>query len=271
MQYSLMNRARRGLAIWTARPKMLHTSLLQSEWMRDSTQKSGRANKRWSRALLAVAASLCASFGAPAAALAAESPADAQGAPVSSVWKAQEIGFHYQSFTTFYSCQALESRVERILLAVGADKESLQVRSTGCEGGRIARLPYVRIKLRSPVEATPEVLAELESTRSTRELAARVKGERAPDPNERIDAHWKPVALFHGRLRLDPGDCQLVEQLQREVFPKMAIRITKDQVNCMPNQVSMTMPRLDLEALIAVDQKKNGKNAPEQNESNAER
>jgi hypothetical protein len=227
-------------------------------WMIAFAQKSECAGKKlrgWM--LLGLAVHLCASF----AAVAAESPADTQSAPVSAVWKPQEIGFHYQSFTTFYSCRALEGRVEQILLALGADKESLQVRSTGCEGGRIARLPYLRIKLKSPVEATPEVLAELESTRSTRELAARVKGERAPDSDERIDAYWKPVALFRGRLRLDPGDCQLVEQMQREVFPKMGIRVTKDQVNCMPNQVSMTMPRLELEALIAAE-KPDGKNSP---------
>jgi hypothetical protein len=220
----------------------------------------GRATTRLrSGALLALALHLCASL----AATAAESPADVQPAIVSAVWKPQEIDFHFQSFTTFYSCQALESRVEQILLALGADKKSLQVRSNGCEGGRIARLPYVRIKVMSAVEATPKVLAELESTRTTRELAARVKGERAPDADERFDAYWKPVSLFRGRVRLDPGDCQLVEQMQREVFPKMAIRVTKDQVNCMPNQVSTTMPRLELEALIPAEQAK-GKDSPEQ-------
>ena len=194
-----------------------------------------------------------------------QSAPDATAPPVAAVWKQQEIGFHFQSFTTFYTCQALEGRIEQILLAVGADPKALRVRSTGCEGGRIARLQFVRIKVTSPVEATPEVLAQLKSTRSTRELAARVKGERAPEADERFDAYWKPVSLFRGRLRLDPGDCQLVEQLQREVFPKLGVRVTKDGVNCMPNQVSMTTPRLELEALVPVkqDEKKDPPQPPE--------
>jgi hypothetical protein len=184
----------------------------------------------------------------------AETAADTKPETVAAVWKPQEIAFHYQSFTTFYSCPALEARVELILLALGADKRSLNVRASGCEMGRIAKVPYVRIRMTSPVEATPKVLAELESTRSKRELAARVRGERPPETDEQFDAYWKPVALFRSRLRLDPGDCPLVEQMQREVFPKIGVRVVKDQMNCMPNQTSLTMPRLDVEALMPVEQ-----------------
>jgi hypothetical protein len=189
-----------------------------------------------------------------AAATAAQSDADVQSPAVASVWKSQEIDFHYHSFTTFYSCHALESRVARILTELGAQKETLRVRVTGCEMGQIARLPHVRIRLTSALEATPEVLAELEASRTTRELAARVRGERAPDSNERIDAQWKPISLFRGRLRLDPGDCQLVEQLQREVFPKLGVRVTQDQMSCTPHQTSMTSPRFEVEALVPIPQ-----------------
>ena len=204
------------------------------------------------RHVLGLVCSLCWSV-AGHAADAGGSAADASPATAAAVWKEQEINFHYQSFTTFYSCQALEDRVTSILTALGADKKTLRVRSSGCEMGRIARVPFLRIKMVSPVEATPKVLAELAATRSTRELASRVRGERPPEADEQFDAHWKPVSLFRGGLRLDPADCQLVDQLQREVFPKMGVRVVKDQVNCSPNQSSLGTPRLDVEALFPVN------------------
>ncbi|MFL6547528.1 MAG: hypothetical protein ACJ8OJ_02475 [Povalibacter sp.] len=218
--------------------------------MNDSNPLPRWSAKRFLRGAVLLSSlhlSVCSMVGA------AETAPDSYRPTVLAVWKPQEIGFHFQSFTTFYSCQALEDRIRMILLALGAGKD-IRVRSSGCEMGKIAKLPFVRIRLSSPVEATPQVLEELKATRSTRELTARVRGERAPDDEERFDAYWKPVSLFRSKLRLDPGDCALVEQLQREVFPKLAVRVTKDQVNCMPNQVSMTMPRMELEALVPVEQ-----------------
>ncbi len=170
---------------------------------------------------------------------------------VAAVWKSQEIGFHYQSFTTFYSCDALENRVEQILKAVGADRD-LYVRSNGCPSGGIARLPYVLIRVTSPVEATPEAIAEIEKTRSQRELAARVRGEQMPDVAEQFPAHWQAVAFDRGRLRLEPGDCELMDQLVRYVFPKLGVRVIRNQLACSPNQVSFSQPRLDVEALFAI-------------------
>ncbi len=180
--------------------------------------------------------------------------AEAEQSPdktVAAVWKSQEIGFHYQSFTTFYSCDALENRVEKILKAVGADRD-LYVRSNGCPSGGIARLPYVLIRVTSPVEATPEAIAEIEKTRSKRELAARVRGEQMSDVGEQFPAHWQPVAFDRGRLRLEPGDCELMDQLVRYVFPKLAVRVTKNELSCSPNQVSFIQPRLDVDALFAI-------------------
>ena len=170
---------------------------------------------------------------------------------VSAVWKPQEISFYYQSFTTFYACRSLEDRVRQLLMALGADKE-LKVRAASCQGNEIARFPHVSIKLSSPVEATPEALAELEKTRSTRELTARVRGEPMTEVTEQFPAQWKPVSLSRGSFRLEPGDCELIDQLKRHVLPKLAIRIVKDDMNCTPNQVSLGQPRLEVEALTAM-------------------
>lgn len=184
-------------------------------------------------------------------AFAAEAPAEAPVQEVSAVWKTQEISFFFQSFTTFYSCRSLEDRVRQLLIELGVDP-GLTVRTTSCFNNEIARLPHVKISVTSPVEATPEALAELEKTRSTRELTARVRGERMVEPTAQFPAHWKPVSLSRGSFRLEPGDCELVDQLKRHVLPKLSIRIVKDNMACTPGQNSMGQPRLEVEALTAM-------------------
>ena len=152
---------------------------------------------------------LVAFAGLPLASTAKEEAPD-PAETVSAVTQTQEIDFYFQSFNTFYSCHSLEDRVRQLLVALGADK-NMRVRVTSCFGNEIARFPNVRIQLSSPVEATPEVLAELEKTRSTRELTARVRGEPMVEPTAQYPAYWKPVSLSRGSFRLEPGDCELVD------------------------------------------------------------
>jgi hypothetical protein len=192
--------------------------------------------------------SICAS-GAHAAE--PESVPPPSGEPVQAIWKPQELTFYFQSFTTFYSCSSLETKVKRLLIAVGAHRD-MKVRTRGCVASHeIARMPYVEIELVSPVEATPAALAELDKTRSTRALAARVRGDskQAELAEAPFAAQWKRVSLSRGKLNLEPGDCELIEQLNKKVLPKLAIKVVDDKVECAPNQISMTQPRLVVDAL----------------------
>lgn len=183
--------------------------------------------------------------------------------PVPAIWKQQEINFYFHSFTTFYSCRSLADRVEELLLALGASPQT-KVRSSGCIGNEIARTPYLRINVASPVEATPAALAEAEKTRSTRELAARVRGERAADPSDRFPAYWKHVSLSRGEFNLEPGDCELIEQLKRKVLPKLAVRVVKDDMQCSPHQLTLGQPRLEVQALTEVPKQLPDRKAPDQ-------
>jgi len=190
---------------------------------------------------------------------AAQADATAQGAvaeaaapavAVQALWKEQEISFHFQSFTTFYSCNSLEDKIERILHALGA-RATVRVRDVACPFS-VARMPRVLIQLRSPVEATPDALAEYEKGRTRRELVARVRGERAEESADmaQFPATWKSVTLSRGPLDLDSGDCELVRELRRKVFPKLAVRITKDDMRCSPGQPVLKGLRLQMEALV---------------------
>lgn len=182
---------------------------------------------------------------------AAPSLAEDLADPVQAIWKPQRIEFNYQSFTTFYSCDGLESRVKRLLREVGA-RDDLKVRVTGCEGmNRPTRMPFVRIDMTSPVEATPQALEEINKDKTKRELSARVRGERAEELTAQFPAHWRKVDLSAGKLDIDPGECELIDELNKKVFSKLAIKVTRDDISCVPNQRSIGQPKLEIEALTA--------------------
>jgi hypothetical protein len=181
---------------------------------------------------------------------------------VQAIWKPQEISFHFQSFTTLYSCSGLEAKLERILRVLGAKESNVRVRSAECPTA-VARMPRVIVDVIAPVEATPEAIAERDKGKSTRELAARVQGKRAEgvESAEQFPAEWKRISLSRGSLGLEPGDCELIEELRRKVLPKLAVRIIEDNVSCSPNQLTLGQPQLQVEALVAApkpdDEKKN--------------
>lgn len=174
--------------------------------------------------------------------------------PVQAIWKPQEVSFTFQSFTTFYSCSSLQTKVKRILTAVGANSD-MKIRTRGClSPHEIARMPHLDIAIVSAVEATPEAIAERDKDRSTRELAARVRGQskEREEFEQQFPAQWKEVSLSRGRLYLEPGDCELVDQLKDKVFPKLGIKIVDDSVSCTPNQTSLSQPKLVVQALVAL-------------------
>ena len=177
---------------------------------------------------------------------------DEEPAAVAAVWRAQEISFYFQSFNTLYPCSSLTDKVRRLLLQLGADR-NIWVRSTGCDIG-MAMTRTVRIRLVAPAEATPELLAELEKSRTTRELVARVRGERpeAVDVAAQFPARWRKVSLSRTATNLDSGDCELIDEIKRQVLPKLAVRVVRDDLRCSPYQYSGGPVRLELEALMVM-------------------
>jgi hypothetical protein len=186
----------------------------------------------------------------PAAAAPAVTPAGPD--TVQAIWKHQEITFYFQSFTTFYSCTGLEGKLERVMRALGVHA-NVRVRSADCPSS-VARMPRVIMRVASPVEATPEAYAERDKNKSVRELTERVRGKSTNplDSLEEFPAQWRKVSLTRGRLALEPGDCELIEELQRKVLPKLAVRVTDDDLRCSPNQLTLGQPRLEVEALVEV-------------------
>jgi hypothetical protein len=197
-------------------------------------------------------------FSLPAVGAAEEQAAAPEAAatavdPVQSIWKHQEIAFYFQSFTTFYSCTSLESKLERIMRELGVYAR-VKVRSADCPYS-VARMPRVVMQVISPVEATPEALADRDKNKSVRELAERVRGKKSDHPLDSLEqfpAQWRRVSLTRGRLDLQPGDCELIDELQKKVLPKLAVRTVRDDVQCTPNQLTLGQPRLEVDALIEI-------------------
>ena len=191
---------------------------------------------------------LCALAGLLADASAAE-PGSPE--PVQAIWHHQEFSFFFHSQTTFYSCSSLEAKLERILKALGTHA-NVRVRSIDCQSIP-TRMPRVTVTVSAAVHATPEAIAERDKNKSTRELAARVRG-KSEDPAALapFPAQWKRVSLSRGSVGLEPGDCELIDEVRRKVLPKLAVRLVENGMQCTPGQVSMGQPQLEVEALVAL-------------------
>ena len=178
---------------------------------------------------------------------------DAGSTAVESVWRVQSFDFEYRGFSTSYSCGSLRKRLRSILLTVGA-RDTLVIRTTGCYD--LSELANVQITMASPVEATPANIRALTEHDSEDELIARVRGESLASAAdiERFSAEWRTISMSRDkRLRLAPGDCELVQQLRREVFPLMSIRIVEDNLHCSRAFGSFTRPQLAVSALVATN------------------
>jgi len=184
---------------------------------------------------------------APAAVLA--DPTDE--ASVTAVWKAQQVSFEYRGYSTTYTCQSLEDKLELILRSVGA-REDVRLQSYVCDDQLgIARF---QVSMQSPVVASEANIREITAHDSKDELVARVNGDQLPTAAdlERFPAVWKTVSFARDRqMRLERGDCELVQQLRRQILPRMSVRIEKDRTNsCSSAFGNVGSPRLTVSALV---------------------
>jgi len=175
--------------------------------------------------------------------------------PVEAVWRVQSLDFAYRGYTTAYSCSSLRQRVGNILKTLGA-RDTLTIRTWDCaDPSYSARL---QITVSTPVEATPENVRALTTYDGKAELLARVRHEEldTPEDIERFPAVWKTISFAREKaLDLDPADCELVQQLRRDVFPRLSIRIVRDNLHCS-DFGNVGKPRLSVAALVAVNDTK---------------
>jgi hypothetical protein len=207
--------------------------------------------------------------------------------PVAAVFKAREVGFFYRSSNSQRPCYALEGRVATILRAVGA-RDDVKVSVSGCDNFAVTeestfdrwerersgsgtgfddpmdrfryddrsrqreQSAHVRVSLMTPVIVTPKILAEIDKDRSRRELVSRVTGNPGAAMNDPIvfAAQRQEVTLSRRNIRLEPEDCELLEQMSTSVFRELDVKVVRRSLNCDSNQPSRIAPQITVEALL---------------------
>jgi hypothetical protein len=207
-------------------------------------------------------------------------PAATAEEQVAAVLKTHEIRFVYHSFVNVFACDELRSHIATILRALGA-RDDVQVRINDCQIVVIPDdndLPWdrsnrdyprdifrdrefdqrqtsnVRVQVMFPIEATPQVLAEIEKDKSRRDLISRVTGDPAAALNDAIvfPAQRKQITLSQGTIRLRSEHCELLEQMIPTVFRELGIKVVSRQLGCDRYGRSRLAPKLTVEVLWPV-------------------
>jgi hypothetical protein len=203
--------------------------------------------------------------------------------PIAAVWKVRELDFFYRNSAV--PCHEVPIRVANMLRAIGA-RDDVQVRVTGCDDSVLPhdrdmdmgmdterdrwstfenpsdrfgtsrdeprQAAHVRVRLMIPVAVTPEVLAEIDRDKSRRELISRVTGNPAAAMNEPIvfGAQRQTVTLSRQSVRLEPEDCQLLDEMTKNVFRQLDVHVVRRNFTCNSRELSRITPQLTVEALM---------------------
>jgi hypothetical protein len=177
---------------------------------------------------------------------------DSEGLPLTAIWHVQSVELNLRTLHTYYTCDALKDKITNVLLAVGARKD-IHV-SLRCDEQALTNSALAVITLATPREATPENVTAATTYSQERQLVARLHGERLPSAGdlERFDATWRRVTLNKQRkLGIDPGDCDLLQALASQVFPRLDIRIEARHFTCPDNTFTRVLPKMRVVALMA--------------------
>ncbi len=203
--------------------------------------------------MLSVLAPLAVVAESPEVAGAADAPA-----PIMAVWVEQKVYFPYTAFTAYYSCDGLKLKVSSILEEIGA-RPGFKVTPRGCFNRRSGAelTPSLEIVAAMPRAATHEVLAELAKDASRRELAAKAGGKAAPmaEATAEFPARTRRIDFRDSQLGLlQPGDCDLIEQMRDKVFVPLGAKIVADDMACFGHTVNYGSIALSIEVLEPVPQ-----------------
>lgn len=155
----------------------------------------------------------------------------AYGDTLPAVWQAKQAKFHFFGLTSKYTCDGLKSKVKLLLRTLGA-RDDVKVEG-GCSG----------LSFNAPQDSQSVVIG----------FAIPVPAEGWGSPGETFPAEWREVRLQSNKPRnLAWGDCELVEQLNKQVLTLFNARDVKDNTTCTPHQVNIGDPDLRLTLLMPV-------------------
>ena len=154
--------------------------------------------------------------------LAPSGPVAAQGAPAAphgdtGAWTQQKFIFSLLGFQSRYSCFALRDYVKRVLLALGARAQDLDVHPVACG------LP-----------GPPSVAASFWQLRPLAAADAARHGGRSVVP-----VHWEEVLVpfaTPGHVNPDLSGCELAHQVAQRVIPYFVVRAVRFDPDCVEHR-----------------------------------
>jgi hypothetical protein len=136
-------------------------------------------------------------------------------------WQNHETELDYMGFTTTYSCDGLQTKLELLLRQLGA-RQDAKVNAFGCDRGFGAPSRFARATLK---------FATLQPDTAT--AAATAVAGASPA----VLGSWRQVELApHRPFGLEDGDCELMEQFRDKVLPLFATRALQNRTQCVPHQ-----------------------------------
>jgi hypothetical protein len=110
----------------------------------------------------------------------------------------------------------------------------------------------VHIKVMFPIEATPQVMKEIEKDKSRRDLISRVSGEPAATLDPIIfPAERRQVTLSRNTMgvRLRPEHCELFEQMLPTLARQLHFKVIDKQLACDRHGRAEFTPKVTVEVL----------------------
>jgi hypothetical protein len=197
--------------------------------------------------ILAIAVCLLGS--APSRATSGQS--NVTGAPLDAIWRIQEFDLHIRTAQRYHSCTSLREKISGILTAVGATSVVVQM---SCGRDQLTNETFAKVATATPVDATQENIMAATTFDARQALIARLREQRLPTAVdlERFSAEWRTVSLHRvPDLHLSNGDCELLQGLNEQVFPRLAIRVVRKRLQCDSQALfSPSRPVLVVEALM---------------------
>ena len=158
----------------------------------------------------------------------ASASAEAGDATVQATWVRQDLEFTYMPLTAIYTCYGFRDKMRWILEQLGA--RDLKVTPSGCT------------KIPKP-EPFPGV-----------KIVGAFPAAAAPGTADTFAARPRLVEFRPNQIEgVQDGDCELMTQVRDKLFPKLGVKVVRDELTCIPKRVTPESVRITVEVLGPVD------------------
>lgn len=147
-------------------------------------------------------------------------PASANNAQ--AVWQDKDIKFWYSGFNTYYNCDALEQKLEALLLEFGAQEGAkVRARGAGCAASNVSKSISVKAQFSVPVFVASD----------------------APESNSgKQNAFSASIQEVHVKANqphyINRSDCEVIETFVRELLPSFEHRIHNAGGQCIKGRTN---------------------------------